>query len=325
MRQAMATAEVGDDVFGDDPTVIRLQNRVAELLGKEASLYMPSGTMANQAGLAALTAPGDEIYCHINAHLFNYEAGGASALSGVVMNIIEGANGAFTADQVSERLRPKDSHYAQSKVIWVENSANRSGGCIFPQDEVLRLRKLADEHGLKMHLDGARIWNVAVATGMSEAELAAPFDSVNVCLSKGLGAPVGSLVVGSKDFIAKVHRFRKRFGGGMRQAGIIAAGGLYAVENHRKRLAEDHRRARLLAETIESISKFDINISATQTNIIIFETIRSGYTGAQIVAQLREQGIWATYFGSKIRMVTHLDIDDDDIEKTIKVLRSLYA
>ena len=199
MRRAIYEAEVGDDVFGDDPSVIRLQEIVAELLGKEAALFVPSGSMANQVAMSCHTSPGDEVYLEAGSHVFNFEGGGAAQLASVMFNIIEGFRGAFTMEQVEERLRPGDHHFAPSRLIWVENSANRAGGTIFPQSEINRLKELALKHGLGFHLDGARLWNVAAATGKDEAELAAPFDSINVCLSKGLGAPIGSLTVGSRE------------------------------------------------------------------------------------------------------------------------------
>jgi len=204
-------------------------------------------------------------------------------------------------------------------LIWVENSANRAGGTIFPQSEVLKLRKLANERGLGFHLDGARIWNVTAATGKTEAELAAPFDSINVCLSKGLGAPVGSLIIGSVELIDQAHRYRKRLGGGMRQAGIIAAAGLYAVENNRSRLVDDHRRAKRLAEAVNSMDGFVVDLEAVATNIIIFDTTPSGLGGIEIATLLKESGVWGTSFGgTKVRVVTHLDVNDDDIDYSIK-------
>ncbi|MCF7811265.1 aminotransferase class I/II-fold pyridoxal phosphate-dependent enzyme [bacterium] len=320
MRRAIYEAKVGDDVFGDDPTVNKLQERVAELLGKEVALYVPSGSMANQIAVACHTSPGDEIYCEAGCHVYNFEGGGAAHFSNVMFNTIEGINGAYTANQVEAKLRPDNHHFAPSRLIWVENSANRAGGTIFPQDEILRLRNLADNHGLGFHLDGARIWNVAAATGKTEAELADPFDSVNVCLSKGLGAPVGSLVVGSVELIDRAHRFRKRLGGGMRQAGIIAAAGLYAVENNRTRLVKDHKCARRLAEAINKLDSFSVALETVATNIIIIDTTPSGLGGIEITARLRENGVWGTSFGgTKARFVTHLDVNDDDIDYAIEV------
>ena len=320
MRQAMYDAEVGDDVFGDDPTVIRLQEITAEMLGKEAALFVPSGSMANAIAMSCHTRRGDEVYCEAGCHAFNFEGGAAAMIAGVMLNIIEGVRGAFTAEQVEARLRPGDHHFAPSRLIWVENSANRAGGTIFPQDEIRRLRDLADKRGLAFHLDGARIWNVAAATGKSEAELVAPFDSVNVCLSKGLGAPIGSLVAGTKDFIVEAHRCRKRLGGGMRQVGVIAAAGIYAIENNRTRLVDDHRRARRLAEAIDSLDAFHIDMEGIATNILIIDTSPGGIPGLEVVGRLKEEGIWGTSFGGyKIRLVTHLDVDDEDINRAIEV------
>ncbi len=324
MRQAMLCAEVGDDVFGDDPTVIRLQNMVADILGKESALFFPSGTMSNQVAIAVHTSPGDEIYADIGCHILNFESGAPAALSGVTIMPIQGHYGSFTAEQVEERLRPTDSHFPQSRLIWVENTHNRSGGTIFPQPQIHKLRELADRKGLKMHLDGARIWNAAVALKISERELAAPFDSVSCCLSKGLGCPVGSLLCGSSEFIKKAHRFRKRFGGGMRQVGILAAAGIYALENHRERLDDDHRRAKKLATAISNLNKFKIDLNYVQTNIVIFDTAYSNWTSTQVVAMLKNEGILSTAFGSKVRMVTHLDITEEHIDKTIETFNRLF-
>lgn len=326
MRRAMYEAEVGDDVFGDDPTVNRLQERVAEITGKEAALYVPSGTMANQIALCIHTRPGDEVYCESGCHVFNFEGGAAGMLSGAILHHIDGVRGAFTAEQVADRLRPPDHHFAPSRLIWVENTANRAGGTIFPQAEVLRLRELADAKGLRMHLDGARLWNAAVATGKTEKELAAPFDTLNICLSKGLGAPVGSLIAGSKNLIDEAHRFRKRLGGGMRQAGIIAAAGLYAIDNNRDRLAEDHRRARKIAEAIAEIKGFSIDLEAVASNIVIFDVSPGGKTGSEVVAKLDSLGIRCTAFGrSKIRLVTHLDLNEEDIDQAVWILKENFT
>jgi len=324
MRQTMYDAEVGDDVFGDDPTVKRLQERVAEELSKEAALFVPSGTMANQIAIAVHTSPGDEIYCETGCHIRNFEGGAPAFLSGVMLNAIQGYRGAFTAIDVEPLLRPDDSHYPPSRLIWIENSANRAGGTIFPQDEILNLRKLADSKQLGMHLDGARIWNVAAATGKTEKELAKPFDSVSVCFSKGLGCPVGSVLAGSSEFISKAHRFRKRFGGGMRQAGILAAACIYALNNHRIRLADDHSRARRLAEAIAGLSSFKIDLDAIQTNIVVFNVTPTGFSGLEITIRLEELGILATRFGSNVRLVTHLDIDDNVIDRTIRIFQENF-
>jgi threonine aldolase len=327
MRRAMSEAEVGDDVFGDDPTVIRLQERAAELLGKEAALYVPSGTMANQIAVACHTRPGDEVLCEAGCHVLNFEGGAPAHLSGVLLTPIEGRRGIFTAEQAEERIRPlSNHHYPPARLLWVENSHNRAGGTIFPMDEIQRLRQLADRHKLAFHLDGARIWNVAAATGKPESWWTQPFDTVNACFSKGLGAPVGSVTAGSKDYIEQAHRIRKRLGGGMRQAGIIAAGALYALEHNRARLVEDHARARRLAEAIAELPAFSIDLEAVQTNIVIFDAAPGRRSGAEVVETLKSEGVWGTSFGrSKVRLVTHLDVDDRGIERAINILRKHFS
>jgi threonine aldolase len=245
MREAMAAAEVGDDMFGEDPTVAKLEARVAELLGKEAAMFAPSGTMVNQLALRAHTEPGDEVILDGNAHIYYYEGGAPAALAGVMCRCLPGVRGIFTAADLEAVLRPADQHFAPTRLVCLENTHNRGGGKIWPQELVREIGTLTRERGIRLHLDGARLWNAAVARGISERELAAEFDSVAVCFSKGLGAPVGSALCGSREFIQRARRFRKMFGGGMRQAGIIAAGALHALEHHRGRLAEDHANARV--------------------------------------------------------------------------------
>jgi len=324
MLKAMVEAEVGDDVFGDDPTVNRLQEVVAKLLGKEASLFVPSGTMANQIALMTHTNPGDEVYCDASCHIRNYEGGGPAIISGVMLNAMDGEHGAYTANELESRIRPEDSHFSPSRLIWVENSCNRAGGTIFPQDEILRLREVADKNEMAMHLDGARIWNVAAATGTPLDVLTAPFDSVSVCLSKGLGCPVGSLSVGSHEYILKAHRARKRLGGGMRQAGVLAGAGLYALDNNRARMVEDHKNGLKLARAISECSAFDIKLDTVQTNIIIFDTSPGGISGQNVVDQLANEGILSYAFGNFVRLVIHLNVDRAGIDRTIEVLRSNY-
>ncbi|MFH0766264.1 MAG: GntG family PLP-dependent aldolase [Calditrichota bacterium] len=324
MRRAMAEAEVGDDVFGEDPTVNRLQELAAEILGKESALFMPSGSMANQAALGAHTQPGDEVICEASCHIRNYEGGAPAALSGVMLNYIEGRRGSFTAEEAQARLRPNNSHYPASRLIWIENSSNRAGGAIFPQSEIHRLRQLADENRLALHLDGARIWNVSATLGISEKELAAPFDSVNACLSKGLGCPVGSLTAGSQDFIKRVHRLRKRFGGGMRQAGILAAAGIYALAHNRERLNEDHAKARRLAEAVADIPLFTIDRESVQTNIVIFQVKPGKLSAVEAVERLRREGILGLPLGASIRFVTHLDVDDKGLDYAVQTIHRLF-
>ncbi len=324
MLEAMMSAEVGDDVFSDDPTVNRLQERVAELLGKEASVFAPSGTMANQIALYYHTSPGDEVYCEAGCHARNYEAGAPAFISGAMLCPIQGKRGAYTVEDVEPLIRPADEHFPPSRLIWIENTANRAGGAVFPQHEILRLREFADKHGLGFHLDGARIWNAAAATGKSEKELAAPFDTVNACFSKGMGCPVGSITAGSKEYFDKARRIRKRLGGGMRQAGILAAAALYAIENNRRRMADDHRRARIIAETIAEHTPFEIDLEAVQSNIVIFNAAPSGKTGEEAAQKLGENRIRCIPFGDAIRMVTHLDIDEEDVEHTVKVFKEKF-
>jgi threonine aldolase len=268
MRQAMASAEVGDDVFGDDPTVLKLEARVAELLGKEASLFTVSGTMANQLALRSHTESGDEILVDANAHIYYYETGGPAALAGVMCRCLPGVRGIFTAADVEAALRPADQHFPPTKLVCIENTHNRGGGSIWPLETLREVAEVSRRHGLRMHLDGARLWNASIATGIAERDYAAHFDSVSVCFSKGLGAPVGSALCGSREFIQRARRFRKMFGGGMRQAGIIAAGALHALEHHRARLAEDHTNARTLADGLSLLPGIELDPASVQTNLV---------------------------------------------------------
>ncbi|MCX6827353.1 MAG: aminotransferase class I/II-fold pyridoxal phosphate-dependent enzyme, partial [candidate division Zixibacteria bacterium] len=261
MRRAIAEAEVGDDVFGDDPTVVLLEQKIAGLFGKRASLFVPSGTMSNQVALKTLSEPGWELLCDRDCHIANYEVSGPAVHSALLVNMITTERGVMTADQIEDSIRPFNIHSPITKIIAIENTHNRHGGTIFPLEEILRIRKVADKHNLLMHLDGARIWNAYIATGIPLEDWAAPFDSVSVCLSKGLGAPIGSMIVGSKEFIGKARRHRKLFGGGMRQVGILAAAGLYAIEHNLTRLAEDHRNARILAEGLNQSKGFQVDLS----------------------------------------------------------------
>ncbi len=326
MRKAMYEAEVGDDVFAEDPTIRRLEERVAELLGKEAALFVPSGTMANQIALAINTRSGDEVYCDQSCHFFNYESGAPSMIARVQLHPVPGVRGVFTRDQVEDRLRMPDHHFPPSAMIAVENTANRGGGTVWPLKEMRRLYELSRERGMVMHLDGARLWNAAAASGTPEHTWAAYADTVNVCFSKGLGAPVGSAVCGSKDAVVEAHRMRKRLGGGMRQAGIIAAGALYAVENHRERLVEDHKRAKILAVGLAEIPGFSVDPEHVDTNIIILDLKDRGLEAVQFAEALRDCGVLVTLAGKNMaRFVTHLDVDDGDVENALKVVRDLYA
>lgn len=321
MRRAMAEAEVGDDVFGDDPTVQRLETRVAEVLGKEAALFVPSGAMANQLAVRVHTQPGDEILLDANAHIYFYEAGGPAALSGVMCRCLAGTRGVFTGADVKAALRPADVHFPPTRLVCVENTHNRGGGKVWPLDRLAEVAATARQHGLKLHLDGARLWNASVASGVPEREYAALFDTVSVCFSKGLGAPVGSALTGPRELIERARRFRKQFGGGMRQAGIIAAGALHALENHRERLAEDHANARRLATALAETPGIEIDPATVETNLVYFRVTRG--PAADLVASLKAAGVLVLASGpDTIRAVTNLEVSAADIETAIAALRA---
>lgn len=323
MRKAMYEAEVGDDVFKEDPTVNKLEEYAAELIGKEAALFVSSGVMGNQICLNYHTSPGDEVICERDSHIFNYESGSPAALSGIQLNVIDCTNGVMDPDVVEAAIRPVSAYYMpRSKVIEVENTHNRAGGVIQPLENISALKQIADKYNLRMHLDGARIWNASVASGIKLTEWTQYFDTVSCCLSKGLGAPVGSLVAGSKEFVKEAFRIRKSWGGGMRQVGILAAAGLYALKNNIERLSEDHRRARRLAEYIASSPAFSINLNTVQTNIVIFEP--KTMKPAELVAAAKEEGVlFSVGKINSLRAVAHLDINDDDIGQAITVLRKI--
>ncbi|MBU8934697.1 MAG: low specificity L-threonine aldolase [candidate division Zixibacteria bacterium] len=325
MLQSMMTAEVGDDVFGDDPTVNELERYVAELFEREASIYMPSGTMANQVCLKTHSTPGWELLCDRDCHVVNYEAAGPAIHSGLLVNLLTTKRGMVTAEMVRENVRPINLHCPLTKMVTLENSHNRHGGTILPQDEILRVREVCDEFGLILHLDGARIWNVNIASGLSLPELTRPFDSVSVCLSKGLGAPVGSMILGTIEFVERCRRERKLFGGGMRQAGILAAAGLYALKNNLARLAEDHTNARIVAEGLNGLSGFTVDLSRVETNIVLAD-IAEPETAESVLAKMQEVGVWAVPFGPmRIRMVTHLDVNRSDCEEALARIGKVFV
>ena len=324
MRQAMANAEVGDDVFGDDPTINELETITAEILGKEAAVYVPSGTMANQLAVRCHTQPGDEILLDANAHIYWYEAGAPAALSGASCRVIPGIRGIFTVDQLLEALRPANIHLAPTRLLALENTHNRGGGSIWPLDQLAAVCDSARERKIFTHLDGARLWNASVATGTSEADYASHFDSVSVCFSKGLGAPVGSALAGSKEFIKKARRFRKQFGGSMRQAGIIASGALYALINHRARLKDDHDTARKLAVGVAGLPGIQIDVNSVVTNLVYFD-VEQVYAD-EIVSMLAEQGVLVIATSPKtIRAVTSLEVDANDINTAIGILKKVLS
>lgn len=319
MRKAMSEAEVGDDVFGEDPTVNRLQERVAQMLGKEAALFVPSGTMANQLAIKSHTQPGDEVVIEATSHPYNFEGGGGAVLSGIQFHCLKGIRGILDASQIEEAIRPDDHHFPVTRLICLENTHNRGGGSIYPAEKMTEIYRLATSKGLSVHLDGARLWNASVASGVSPHEYGQWADSVSVCLSKGLGAPIGSLVAGSKKFVDRVHRFRKMFGGGMRQVGIIAAAGLYALDHHLERLKEDHQNAKRLAVGLKELKGVSLDPKHVETNIVIFDVTETGKTGPQIAEAMKRHGILIHPFGkTQIRLVTHLDVSGRDIEIALK-------
>jgi threonine aldolase len=322
MRRAMAEAEVGDDVFHEDPTVNRLEAMVAELYGKEAALFVPSGTMANQLAIRAQTHHGDEIIMERTSHPFNSEAGALAALSGVQVNLIDGVRGIMDVEQIKAAVRTANVHHAPTALICLENTHNRGGGSIWPLEKIRAIREFSLAAGIPMHLDGARLLNACVATGLTPRDYAQYFDSCTLCLSKGLGAPVGSLVIGSREFIARAHRFRKQFGGGMRQAGILAAAGIYALQHNVERLAEDHLNAKRLAQGIAAIDGLDIEVDAVVTNILYFQVRKPGLSVPLLLERLKAEGVLMLATGpNSIRAVTHLDVDKDGIERAIAALR----
>lgn len=310
MRRAMAEAEVGDDVFGEDPTVNRLQERAAQLLGREAALFVPSGMMGNQIALKVHTQPGDEVILEEASHIFNAELAMMGAFSGVIPRPIATERGFMRWEQIERAIRPKVYYYSQTTLISLENTHNFKGGGVYPPELAREIVQKAHERGLKIHLDGARIFNAAIASERSVQELTAGFDSVMFSLSKGLGAPVGSVLVGSREFIERARRVRKMLGGGMRQVGILAAAGLYALEHHRERLKEDHENAQILAQELQKIDQ--IRLEPVETNIIIFELKRT--PAEKLVAALKARAILTHAIGpGKIRLVTHLDVSRADI------------
>ncbi len=326
MRQAMAQAEVGDDVFGEDPTVIRLQERVAGVLGKEAALFVPSGTMGNQLCIKTHTQPGDEVIAEKGAHVFNYETGGAAFLSNVQLHTIDGFHGRMSLDGIRRAVRPQLYYMPHTRLICIENTHNRAGGTVYPLDAIKETAAFAKEQGIKMHLDGARLWNACAATGISPRDYAVYFDSVSVCLSKGLGAPVGSVIAGTKEFITEARHYRKIFGGGMRQAGVLAAAGLYALDHNVERLKEDHEKASYLARELVKIPGFRIDMESVQTNIVIIDVEQSGRTPEAILAALKERDVlfsMGNYMG--LRAVTHLDVSMEQVKQAASVAQSVMG
>lgn len=322
MREAIAAAEVGDDVLGDDPTVRRLEERITEILGKEAALFFPSGIMANQTAVQVLTAPGTEVVIEATGHILDWEEGAAAAWSGVQLRPVPTADGLLTADAVAAAIRPPGGHTVHTSLICLENTHNAAGGKVLPIESMREIRAIARSHGIPVHLDGARLWNASAATGIPEADYAAEADTVMVTLSKGLGCPVGSMLAGTRESMERAKRIRRRHGGAMRQAGILAAAGLYALDHHRERLVEDHRRARLLAERVSTIP--GVNVVPPETNIVMIDL--ETRQAADVLRDLAEHGVLMSQFTpTRIRAVTHLDVDDEGIDQAARALEKVLA
>lgn len=325
MRKAIAEAEVGDDVFGEDPTVNRLEERAAELLGKQAAIYVPSGTQANQIAVRVHTRSGEEILLEANAHIYLWEAGAPAVLSGVTCQTIEGRRGILDVDDLLGRIQPDDTHHPRTTLVCLENTHNRGGGTIYPLPNLEAIGAWAQDNRLKVHLDGARLLNAVAATGITAARYSQPCDTVSLCFSKGLGAPVGSVLAGTKEVIHEARRVRKLFGGAMRQAGILAAACIYALDHNVKRLADDHRHAQLLARAFEESPGFRVKAEEVETNIVWVTVDPSIHKSAEaVVHRFRDEGIRCLNLGENlIRLVTHLDVSAADVEKTVAVVRKL--
>jgi threonine aldolase len=324
MLKAMMSAEVGDDLIDIDPTVIALQEKTASLLGKEAAIFMPSGTMTNQIALRCHCSPGDEFLCESQCHIYNYEQGAFAQLSGLVARTLEGTKGLLSPSQVVGIRRNDDDHLVSTRLLCLENTHNRGGGKVYPLELTDKLCNEAKSQGIACHLDGARLWNASVALGCTLEELARPFESVSVCFSKGLGAPVGSCLAGTKELVRKARRARKLFGGGMRQCGYLAAAAHYALDHHIGRLEEDHRHAKVLAETIAEFPAFELMDRVPDTNIVIFRIASEWGTAKDFADRCREKGVRVMAFGPQsIRLVTHLDVTKTQIEAACKVFREV--
>ena len=326
MRQAIANAVVGDDVIDVDPTCDRLQKLTAELLGKEASVYMSSGSMTNQVAVRIHCKPGDEFICEAGCHIYNYEQGAFAQLSGVVARTVEGKFGVLHLDQIRGLIRPDNEHLLRTRMICLENTHNRGGGKVQPYENVVAICAWARKNGLRTHLDGARLFNAVAATGIEAATWAKHFDTVSVCFSKGLGAPVGSALAGTKEAMKEARRHRKLFGGGMRQVGIVAAGALFALENNRARLVEDHASAQILAEAIRQTDGLTLTPDIVDTNIVIFRVDEALGTAAEFAAELKEQSVLCFGIGpALVRLVTHLDVTAAQCTKAAELIQATAA
>lgn len=321
MREAIASAEVGDDVWGDDPTVNKLQNMCKELTGKPAALFVTSGCMANQLAVKCHTNPAEEIIAEWDSHIVKYEIAGPAYISGVQVMPLKGIHGILNPEDVKEHIRPDWYHYPKTSLVCIENTHNRAGGTIYPLDDVKAVSKVCKENNLKLHLDGARIFNAVVETGVSVKEYSEQVDSISFCFSKGLGAPVGSVLCGDEDFIIRAHKFRKILGGGMRQAGILAAAAIYALDNNIERLKDDHSNAKYFAEEISKLPFIDLDIKSVQTNIVVYKTTTDANALREV---LEEKGLLVTNEGAeRMRAVFHLDVSREQTEKAVKIFKSI--
>ncbi|MDI6600731.1 MAG: low-specificity L-threonine aldolase [Thermoanaerobacteraceae bacterium] len=324
MREAMYSAEVGDDVYGEDPTVNRLEEMAAEIMGKEAAIFVTSGTQGNQTAVLTHTNRGDEIILEETAHIFTHEVAGTAFLSGVQVKSIKGHNGMMEVGDIEKAIRPENIHYPKTALICLENTHNRAGGTVTPLERMKNIYEMAHRHGIPIHLDGARIFNAAIYLGVPAREIAQYADSVQFCLSKGLCAPVGSLLVGTKDFIKRARKYRKMLGGGLRQSGFLAAAGIVALTEMVDRLAEDHENARILADGLANIKGININMETVQTNIIVFSIEGLGINGDRFVSMLYDRGIKAN--GSPdygMRFVTHKDVQREDVYTVLKAVQDI--
>ncbi|MEQ8925798.1 MAG: GntG family PLP-dependent aldolase [Fulvivirga sp.] len=322
MLDAMMSAKVGDDVFGEDPSVLAIEQKAAKMFGCEAGIFCPSGTMTNQIGVHVLTQPYQEVICYKGSHIYKYEGGGVAGTSGLSFRLLDGDRGRLNPKDVEAAINPDDIHFPITSLLSLENTVNKGGGSIYMLDEIKSLNQVAKKHNLKIHLDGARLFNALVETKENPTEYGKYFDTISLCLSKGLGAPVGSVLVGKKEYITKARRVRKFLGGGMRQAGYLAAAGLYALDNNVNRLVEDHHRAKQLGEVLNKAS-FVEEVLPVDTNIVIFK-INSSQTNENVLDHFKQKGLLAVPFGpGEIRLVTHLDFDDNMLEEAIQIIKNL--
>ncbi len=323
MREAILNAEVGDDVFGEDPTVNRLQNKCAELSGKEKALFVPTGCMGNQLAVKSHTIQGDEVICEAEAHIFNYETSAPAIISNVQMVTIPGRNGVMRIEDIQKRVRTKEYYFPVTRLICLENTHNRGGGAVLPIDNIKEISKFARDNGIKVHMDGARIFNAYVETGITLKEYASYCDSISFCFSKGLGAPAGSILCGDTDFIARAHRWRKILGGGMRQSGILAAAALYALDNNVNRLKEDNDKAKFFAKEISSISDVIIDLDSVHTNMVLFEI--NGMQRSDFLSLMKRKCLlFSAGTTTSVRAVFHMDVSMDEVVDAVKIFKSLF-